>query len=183
MSGMCRANTSNMHIMLPLKILIIATSHGELGNTGRKTGLWLEELASPYYIFKEEGALVTIASPVGGPIPLDPKSESIIVANSYTKKFLKDPEAITVLAHSVALDTLNAMDFDLVYLTGGHGAMWDFADNLPLTQLLEDFNRQHKLIGAVCHGVAALIPLQNSQGGLKADSSPLSVTEKNNHPD
>jgi putative intracellular protease/amidase len=152
--------------MLPLKILIIATSHGELGSTGRKTGLWLEELASPYYIFREEGASVTIASPNGGQIPLDPKSESIIVANSYTKKFLKDVEALSSLAHSLALNTLNAMDFDLVYLTGGHGAMWDFADNGPLMQLLEDFNRQHKLIGAICHGVAALIPLHNTQGDL-----------------
>lgn len=166
MSGMCCARTPNMHIMLPLKILIIATSHGELGDTGRKTGLWLEELASPYYIFREEGAVVTIASPDGGAIPLDPKSESIIVANSYTKKFLKDPEAIAALTHSLALSTLNAMDFDLVYLTGGHGAMWDFADNVSLKQLLEDFNRQHKLIAAICHGVAALIPLQNIQGEL-----------------
>src|SRR5882757_5455637 len=101
--------------MEPLKILMIATSHEQLGETGRKTGLWLEELASPYLIFREVGALVTLASPAGGAIPLDPKSESIIVANSYTRKFMKDPVAGALLAGSTALNILDATDFDFVF--------------------------------------------------------------------
>jgi putative intracellular protease/amidase len=150
--------------MEPLKILLIATSHEKLGDTGRKTGVWLEELACPYFIFRDAGAKITLASPNGGPIPLDPKSESIIVANSYTKKFLKDPEVMSLLAHPVALDTVSAINFDLVLVAGGHGALWDLAENGALTYLLEDFSRQHKLIAAVCHGVAALAPLRNTDG-------------------
>src|SRR5882757_6059522 len=88
-----------------MKILIIATSHEQLGNTGRKTGLWLEELAIPYFIFKEAGAVITLASPKGGPIPLDPKSESIIVSTAAIRRFQKDPEAISFLASSISLDT------------------------------------------------------------------------------
>ncbi|MES1249534.1 MAG: type 1 glutamine amidotransferase domain-containing protein, partial [Chitinophaga rupis] len=113
-----------------MKILIIATSHEELGNTGRKTGCWLEEVAIPYYIFKEAGAELTLASPKGGPIPLDPKSESIIVSTAAIRRFQKDPEAISFLAHSVSLDTpLNAENFDMIFLTGGHGPLWDFPEN------------------------------------------------------
>jgi len=150
--------------MEPLKILMIATSHERLGETGRKTGLWLEELASPYLIFREAGALITLASPDGGAVPLDPKSESIIVANTYTRKFMKDPVAGALLSGSIVLNILDAADFDLVFLTGGHGAMWDLADNDALTHLLEDFHRQHKLIGAVCHGVVALMALHDEAG-------------------
>jgi putative intracellular protease/amidase len=147
-----------------MKILIIATSHGQLGNTGRKTGLWLEELAVPYYIFQDAGAVITIASPKGGPIPLDPKSESIIASTTTIRRFQKDLEAMSSLAHSLSLDTLKAADFDLIFLTGGHGPMWDFPENDPLQHLLEDFNRQHKIIGAICHGVAALTSPKNELG-------------------
>src|SRR5882757_781848 len=130
-----------------MKILIVATSHGQLGDTGRKTGLWLEELAVPYYIFLDAGAVITLASPKGGPIPLDPKSESIIASTTTIRRFQKDLEAMSSLAHSIAVDTLKAADFDLIFLTGGHGPMWDFPDNNSLQRLLEDFNRQHKIIG------------------------------------
>jgi putative intracellular protease/amidase len=150
--------------MGPIKILIVATSHAHMGNTPNKTGVWLEELAVPYYIFKEAGANLTLASPKGGPIPLDPKSESIIVSTSTIRRFQKDPEAISWLAHTTPLSTLIAADFDLVYLAGGHGSMWDFPDNEQLKELLEDFNRQHKPIGAVSHGVAALAGLGNDLG-------------------
>ena len=92
--------------MEALKILVIATSHTELHNSNRKTGLWLEELAFPYYLFKEAGAMITLASPKGGEVPLDPKSESIIVANSTTKRFLKDPQAIFMLIHSIGMEWL-----------------------------------------------------------------------------
>jgi len=147
-----------------MKILIVATSHEQLGDTGRKTGLWLEELAVPYYIFLDAGAIITLASPKGGPIPLDPKSESIIASTTTIRRFQKDLEAMSSLSHSISLDTLNAADFDLIFLTGGHGPMWDFPDNNSLQRLLEDFNRQHKIIGAVCHGVAALVSPKNELG-------------------
>ena len=150
--------------MGPIKILIIATSHQQMGDTNRKTGLWLEELSVPYYIFKDAGALITLASPSGGPVPLDPKSESIIASTSGIRRFQKDLEAISWLSHSILLSTQKAEDFDLVLLLGGHGAMWDFSCNEPLKQLLEDFNRQNKFIGAVCHGVTALATLKNGLG-------------------
>jgi putative intracellular protease/amidase len=150
--------------MNTLKILIVSTSHEKMGDTPRKTGVWLEELAVPYYIFKEAGAVITLASPKGGVIPLDPKSESIIVSTSTLRRFQKDPEAIELLAHAMPLSVQKAEDFDLVFLTGGHGAMWDFPDSEELKQLLEDFNRQHKLIGAVSHGVAALVSVKNGLG-------------------
>jgi putative intracellular protease/amidase len=145
-----------------IRILIVATSHEKLGDTGRKTGLWLEELAVPYYIFKEAGALITLASPEGGAVPLDPKSESIIVSTSTTRRFLKEPETVGFLEHSLPVATLRAEDSDLVYLCGGHGAVWDFPGNEAMKQLLENFNRHHKLIGAVSHGVAGLLSLQNA---------------------
>ncbi len=150
--------------MKPVKILIIATSHEQMGDSGRKTGLWLEELAVPYYIFMDAGAILTLASPKGGPIPLDRKSESIIVSNTSIRRFQKDPAALLELSRSLPLQTQKAEDFDLVFLTGGHGPLWDFPGNESLKLLLENFNRQEKIIGAVCHGVAALLPLQNSLG-------------------
>ncbi|HTI11303.1 MAG TPA: type 1 glutamine amidotransferase domain-containing protein [Puia sp.] len=150
-----------------MKILIIATSHEQLGNTGRKTGCWLEEVAIPYYIFKEAGATITLASPKGGPIPLDPKSESIIVSTAAIRRFQKDPEAITFLAHSISLDThLSAENFDMLFITGGHGPLWDFPESHPLRQLIEEFSRQQKVIGAVCHGVSALVSTKNELGEM-----------------
>lgn len=150
--------------MESLKILVVATSHAQMDNSNRKTGLWLEELAVPYYIFKEAGATITLASPKGGEVPLDPRSESIIVSSSTTKRFLKDQEAISLLAHSESIAKQQAKDFDCVLLLGGHGPLWDFTDNMELKLLLEDFNRGHKFIGAVCHGVAGLLSLVNASG-------------------
>jgi putative intracellular protease/amidase len=152
--------------MNPLKILIIATSHEQMGDTGRKTGLWLEELAVPYYIFMDAAATLTLASPKGGAIPLDRKSESIIVSNTSIRRFQKDPIALSELDRSIPLQTLKAADFDMVFLTGGYGPLWDYPGNEPLKLLLEDFNRRGKLIGAVCQGVAALLSLENSAGEL-----------------
>jgi putative intracellular protease/amidase len=147
-----------------MKILIVATSHTQLGDTGRKTGVWLEELAIPYYIFKEAGAILTLASPRGGEIPLDPKSESILASTPTIRRFQKDLEAISDCAHSIPLNTLKAVDFDMVYVTGGNGALWDFPDNPILKELLQDFDRQHKILGLVSQGVAALLGLQNNAG-------------------
>lgn len=150
--------------MEPIKILIVVTSHAQMGNTPYKAGLWLETLAVPYYIFKEAGMHLTLASPKGGPVPLDPKSESIIVSTSTIRRFQKDHETMAFLEHSIPLSTKIAADFDLVFLPGGHGPMWDFPGNGHLKELLEDFNRQGKPIGAVSHGVAGLIELRNDSG-------------------
>jgi putative intracellular protease/amidase len=148
--------------METIKVLIVASSHSQMGNAIRKTGVWLEEIAAPYFAFKDALVQMTLASPKGGVVPLDPKSESIIVSNSTTRKFLKDPEAMAWLENSHKLDTLKASDFDLVYLPGGHGPLWDFPKNEALKNLLEDFNRQNKFIGAVSHGVTAFIALKNN---------------------
>src|SRR6202012_4474351 len=131
--------------------------HTELGDTGRKTGLWLEELAFPYYIYKDAGAVLTLASPKGGPVPLDPKSESILASTPTIRRFQKDSDGISLLAHSLVLEEVKAEDYDMVYVGGGHGALWDFPDNAALKQLLDNFIRQQKIIGLVSHGVAALL--------------------------
>lgn len=148
------------------RILFITTSHDQLGDTGRRTGVWLQELAEPYFIFKEAGAEMVLASPEGGPIPVDPKSESIMVVTPPTKRFLKDPEAMNMLANSIRLEEVQAKDFDVVYLPGGHGPLWDIADNILVKQLLEGFNNEHKPIGLVCHGVVALLSVQDARGEL-----------------
>ena len=146
------------------KVLFVTTSHDKMGDTAIRTGVWLEELAAPYYVFKDAGADVVIASPNGGRVPLDPKSESIIMATRATKRFLKDEEAMNFLSDSVLLEEVNADDFDVVFLPGGHGAMWDIAGNKSVRQLLEAFNSENKPIGSVCHGVVGLLSLQNGSG-------------------
>jgi putative intracellular protease/amidase len=148
-----------------MNILIVATSHTQLGDTGRKTGLWLEELAFPYYIFKDAGAVTVLASPKGGAVPLDPKSESILASTPTIRKFQKDPEGISLLAHSLSLAEVKAEDYDMVYVGGGHGALWDFPGDRALASLLDHFIAQQKIIGLVSHGVAALLGLQNISSG------------------
>lgn len=135
-----------------------------MGNTNEETGVWLEELAVPYYIFKDAEADIILASPAGGPVPLDPQSQAIILATFTTKRFIKDEEAMNFLSASVVLEEINASDFDVIFLPGGRGAMWDLADNKKLKQLLESFNRENKPIGALSHGVSALLLLQNDDG-------------------
>ncbi len=152
--------------MNPKKILFITTSHEKMGDTHYRTGVWLEELAAPYYIFTEAGFELTIASPAGGPVPLDPKSESIIMATQTTKRFLKDELAMNFLSHSLLLQEVNAEEFDAVFLPGGHGPMWDIADNEDVKQLLEAFNSEKKPLVAVCHGVVGLLTLQTENGEL-----------------
>ena len=150
--------------MISPKVLFIATSHDKIGNTNDETGVWLEEIAVPYYVFKDAGAEVTLASPRGGRVPLDPKSRSIILATFGTKRFLKDEEAMHFLSHSMLLKDVVADDYDVIFLPGGHGPMWDLADNKTLKKLLEAFNEKNKPIGAVCHGVVGLLSLQNEKG-------------------
>ena len=159
--------------MKSTKVLFITTSHDRLGDTAEKTGVWLEELAAPYYVFKDAGAQLTIASPNGGLVPLDPKSQSIMVITRNTKRFVKDEEAMNFLSRSMLLSEISADDFDVVFITGGHGSMWDLSNNKILKQLLEAFNHQRKPIGSVCHGVVGLLTLHDDTGQLLVKNKQL----------
>ena len=150
--------------MKSTKVLFIATSHDKIGDTNDQTGVWLEELAVPYYVFKDAGAEITLASPNGGRVPLDPKSQSIILATFGTKRFLKDEEAMNFLSHSILLKDARADDFDVIFLPGGYGLFWDLADSKIVRQLLEGFNNKNKPIAAVAHGVTCLLLLKNHKG-------------------
>jgi putative intracellular protease/amidase len=150
--------------MKSLHILIVCTSHDALGDTGLKTGLWLEELAAPYCIFKDAGTEITIASPKGGVIPVDPNSIKSEALTSSTSRFSKDPEAAFALNNAVPLAEIDADDYDAVFIPGGHGPLWDLANNITLKKILEDYYRTGKPIAAVCHGVAALVSVQERGG-------------------
>jgi putative intracellular protease/amidase len=150
--------------MKSTKVLFIATSHAKVADSNDETGVWLEELAAPYYIFKEAGADITLASPAGGRVPLDPKSQSIILATFTTKRFLKDEEAMNFLSNSMPLEKVKDGDFDIIFLPGGNGLIWDLADSRKVRQLLEVFYSNNKPIGATSQGVACLLPLKNDKG-------------------
>jgi putative intracellular protease/amidase len=146
------------------RILIVLTSHDALGSTGEKTGFWLEELASPYYVLKDAGARITLASPKGGQPPVDPKSNAPEWQTEATRRFEDDPEAKAVLARSKPLSDLDAGDYDAIFFPGGHGPMWDYPGNKALAHLIEAFDKEGKPIGAVCHGPAALVSAKRSDG-------------------
>jgi putative intracellular protease/amidase len=152
--------------MKSIKALFIVTSHDNVANSDEITGVWLEEIATPYYVFTEAGADITIASMDGGAIPLDPHSLSIIVATRQTKRFLGDVMAMEFLASSIKLQEARAIDYDVVFITGAHGAMYDLADNRIVKQLLENFNIGNKPIASVCYGVVGLVSLQDAHGEL-----------------
>lgn len=147
-----------------MKVLIVLTSHDALGDTGEKTGFWLEEFAAPYYALKDAGAEITLASPAGGQPPLDPKSDSPDAQTEATKRFQADPEAQQQLADTRTLDTVRAADFDAVFYPGGHGPMWDLPDNATSIALIQDFVRAGKPVAAVCHAPVALINVTNDDG-------------------
>lgn len=146
------------------RILMILTSHDTLGSTGQKTGFWLEELASPYYVFKDAGAQVTLASPKGGQPPIDPKSDTPDWQTDATRRFEGDAEAKAALAKTKPISGLDAGDFDAIFFPGGHGPMWDYPGNQTLANLIEAFDEEVKPIGAVCHGPAALVSAKRSDG-------------------
>lgn len=150
--------------MKSLKSLIITTSNNKLSDTANKTGVWMEDLAAPYFILKDGGEYITIVSPKGGQIPLDPISNSAAAATENTIRFQHDPQAMYHFSHSLPIKEVKAEDFDLVFLSGGYGAMWDFPENKKLKKLLEDFSRQNKPIGLVGHAVAALVFLKKENG-------------------
>ncbi|WP_286978703.1 type 1 glutamine amidotransferase domain-containing protein [Pseudomonas sp.] len=139
-----------------MKILMVLTSHDQLGDTGHKTGFWLEEFASPYYVFKDAGVELTLASPKGGQPPIDPNSAADDAQTDATRRFDKDPAAQKDLANTVKLEQVKAEDFDAVFYPGGHGPLWDLAEDAKSIALIERFQGLGKPVAAVCHAPAVL---------------------------
>lgn len=139
-----------------MKILMVLTSHDKLGNTGEITGFWLEEFAAPYYVFKDAGAVITLASPLGGQPPLDPKSDDPTAQTESTHRFKADPAAQAALADTIKLSSVSAADFDAVFYPGGHGPLWDLAEDASSIALIEAMLAAGKPVAAVCHAPAAL---------------------------
>lgn len=137
-----------------MNILMVLTSHDKLGETGKKTGFWLEEFAAPYYVFKDAGAAITLASPEGGQPPLDPSSDADGAQTEATKRFKTDTAAQGDLAHTVVLSTVSAAGFDAVFCPGGHGPLWDLAEDADSIKLIETFAQTNRPIAAVCHAPA-----------------------------
>lgn len=147
-----------------MKVLIVLTSHDQLGNTGRKTGFWLEELAAPYYAFQAAGAEITLASPKGGQPPLDPKSNEASSQTDSTRRFEADAVATAQLAATVRLDTIDPADFDTVFYPGGHGPLWDLAEDKHSIALIESFLGAGKHVALVCHAPGVLRHVKAADG-------------------
>jgi putative intracellular protease/amidase len=145
-------------------VLFVLTSHDELGSTGKKTGFWLEEFASPYYAFIDGGLEVTLATPKGGQPPLDPKSSAPEAQTTATKRFNDDPAAQKALAHTKPVRDVHADDFGALFFPGGHGPMWDLASDETVAKLTSRFYSTGKPVGAVCHGPAALTRAVDEKG-------------------
>lgn len=147
-----------------MNILFVLTSHDELGDTGKKTGFWVEEFANPYYELLDKGAAITIATPKGGAAPIDPSSDSPDAATEDTKRFNADAVAKEKIANTKVLADINPDDFDAVFYPGGHGPLWDLANDATSIALIEKFNAQEKPIAFVCHAPAALKDVKNADG-------------------
>ena len=145
-------------------ILIVLTSHDQLGNTGKKTGFWLEELAAPFYVLKEAGAVLTLASPKGGQPPLDPKSDEEGFQTDATRRFKDDPEALAQLATTQKLSDVDAADFNAVFYPGGHGPLWDLVSDADSIRLIETFWANNKPVATVCHAPAVLLNARDASG-------------------
>ncbi len=149
------------------KILMVLTSHDQLGDSGKKTGFWLEEFAAPYYVLKDAGAEITLASPKGGQPPLDPKSDAADAQTDATRRFKVDPDAQKALASTVILGEVDGDEYDAVFFPGGHGPLWDLAESEDSKRLIEAFASSDRPIGAVCHAPAIF------KNTLSADGKPL----------
>ncbi|MBV4519573.1 type 1 glutamine amidotransferase domain-containing protein [Pseudomonas sp. SWRI74] len=147
-----------------MKILMVLTSHDQLGNTGKKTGFWLEEFAAPYYAFKDAGAQLTLASPKGGQPPLDPKSDEPDAQTEATERFRKDSVAQSALASTVLLSSVKADDYDAIFYPGGHGPLWDLAEDKHSIALIEAFYNAGKPVAAVCHAPGVLRHAKSADG-------------------
>ena len=150
-----------------VNILVVLTSHADLGDTGRKTGFWLEELAAPYYVFKDAGASITLASPAGGQPPLDPSSAKPDAQTDATRRFEADAEATAALADTRKLSEMHIADFDAVFYPGGHGPLWDLANDTASIALIEATIGAGKPVALVCHAPGVLRDVK------AADGSPL----------
>lgn len=147
-----------------MKVLIVLTSHSELGNTGEKTGFWVEEFAAPYYVLADAGIETTLASPKGGQPPIDPKSEQPDFQTEATHRFDKDEALKNKLAHTHKLSEVKAEDFDAVFYPGGHGPLWDLANDADSIKLIETFYNDNKPLALVCHAPGVLIKTKTADG-------------------
>lgn len=146
------------------KVLIVLTSHDDLGNTGEKTGFWVEEFAAPYYALVDAGVQVTIASVAGGQPPIDPKSTLEDFQTEATKRYDADEEVQALMANTAVLATVNSVDYDAVFYPGGHGPLWDLTDNADSISLIESFLAANKPVAAVCHATAAFLNVKDASG-------------------
>lgn len=156
--------TNNLKTEKTMKVLFVLTSHDELGDTGEKTGFWVEEFASPYYTLLDKGADITVATPKGGKAPIDPNSDTEDNQTEATKRFHKDEAAQKVINNTKKLSDVKAEGFDAVFYPGGHGPLWDLANDKTSIELIETFNRQEKPIAFVCHAPAALKEVKGTDG-------------------
>jgi putative intracellular protease/amidase len=147
-----------------MKILFVLTSHSELGDTGKKTGFWLEEFAAPYYELADGGAEITLASPKGGQPPIDPKSAEAEAQTKFTHRFDKDEPLKQKLAHTLKVSDVKASDYDAVFYPGGHGPLWDLAKDANSIALIEAFQQQGKPMALVCHAPCALLNVKLPNG-------------------
>jgi putative intracellular protease/amidase len=147
-----------------MKVLIVLTSHSELGNTGHKTGFWIEEFAAPYYTMADAGVEITIASPKGGQPPIDPKSDEPANQTPFTDRFHADAALKDKLSKSVILQEVNEEDYDAVFYPGGHGPLWDLANDANSIALIESFIKHNKPVALVCHAPGALIHVKDENG-------------------
>ncbi len=148
-------------------VLFVLTSHSELGNTGEKTGFWIEEFAAPYYLLKDKGIQITLASPKGGQPPIDPKSDAPDAQTPASIRYKADAETQKIMANTTKLAEVNQKDFDAVFYPGGHGPLWDLAEDKNSIALIEDFYKNGKTVAAVCHTPSVFKHTKN------ADGSPL----------
>jgi len=146
------------------KILFVLTSHDALGNTGEKTGFWIEEFASPYYLLKDKGFQVDLASPKGGQPPIDPKSSLPDFSTPATERFNQDAETQEVLSKTLVLAEVNQADYDAIFYPGGHGPLWDLAEDKNSIGLIEDFYKNNKPVAAVCHAPAVFRHTKDASG-------------------
>ncbi len=147
-----------------MNVLMVLTSHDQLGDTGHKTGFWLEEFAAPYYVLKDAGAKLTLASPKGGQPPLDPKSDAPESQTAATQRFKQDAAAQAALASTVPLSTVKAADYDAVFYPGGHGPLWDLAEDKDSIALIATLHAAGKPVAAVCHAPGVLRHVKSSDG-------------------
>ncbi|MCL7763910.1 type 1 glutamine amidotransferase domain-containing protein [Polaribacter sp. Z014] len=147
-----------------MNILFVLTSHDKLGDTGKKTGFWVEEFANPYYTLLDKGATITIATPKGGAAPIDPSSDAPDAATADTDRYNNDADAKSKIANTKVLADMNADDFDAVFYPGGHGPLWDLTNDKVSVALIEKFNNQAKPIAFVCHAPAVLKDVKNAEG-------------------